>query len=164
VLITYRDIEEVSFPVFNLPNGNWQLLDGLLFLDDLILDDKNMQGDTLGKRRLQTPHETLFSLKKSLDSHVGIIKSRDKHFIDSKGMPFIYEKSKMCPIKYHSIRKVERKEVASLLHLNGVKKKFIVPRPPPSDCSWAGVIYIYNMPWMLYDYSPERQKDTRRKI
>jgi hypothetical protein len=131
VLITYRDIEEVSFPVFNLPNGNWQLLDGLLFLDDLILDDKNMRGDTLGKRRLQTPHETLFSLKKSLDSHV---------------------------------RKVERKEVASLLHLNGVKKRFIIPRPPPSDCSWAGVIYIYNMPWMLYDYSPERQKDTRRKI
>ena len=56
MIITYRDIEQITFPVFNLPNGNWQLLDGLLFLDDLILDDKNMKGATLGIRRLQTPH------------------------------------------------------------------------------------------------------------
>lgn len=164
MIITYRHIEQITFPVFNLPNGNWHLLDGLLFLDDLILDDKNMKGATLGIRRLQTPHENLFSLKKSLGTHLGLIKSRDKHFIDSNGAVFIYERTKMCPVKYHSIREVERKKVASLLRLNGIKKKFIIPRPPPSDCGWAGVIYIYNMPWMLYDYSQERLKDTRRKI
>lgn len=164
MIITYREIEDINFPVFNLPNGNWQLLDGLLFLDGLVLDDKNMPGDSLGKRRLQTPHENIFTLKKSLNSHIGLIKSRDKHFIDSTGAPFIYEKTKMCPIKYHSIRGVERKGVASLLYLNGVKKKFIIPRPPPPDCGWAGVIYIYNMPWMLYDYSSERLKDSRKKV
>lgn len=164
MIITYRDIEQITFPVFNLPNGNWQLLDGLLFLDDLILDDKNMKGATLGIRRLQTPHENLFSLKKSLDSHLGLIKSRDKHFIDAMGTVFIYERTKTCPLKYHSIRKITKKQVASLLELNGVKKKFIVPRPPPSDCNWAGVIYIYNMPWLLYDYAETKPKDTRRKV
>ena len=164
MIITYRDIERIHFPVFNLPNGNWQLLDGLLFLDDLILDDKNMRGDTLGKRRLQTPHENLFNLKKSLNTHIGLIKSRDKHFIDSKGTPFIYEKTKMCPIKYHSIRKVERREIGSVLFLNGIHTKFIIPRPPPSDCNWAGVLYIYNMPWMLYSYSTERLKNSRKKV
>ena len=94
MIITYREIEDINFPVFNLPNGNWQLLDGLLFLDGLVLDDKNMPGDSLGKRRLQTPHENIFTLKKSLNSHIGLIKSRDKHFIDSTGAPFIYEKTK----------------------------------------------------------------------
>lgn len=164
MIITYRDIERITFPVFNLPNGNWQLLDGLLFLDDLILDDKNMGGDSLGKRRLQTPHENLFILKKSLDSHIGLIKSRDKHFIDTNGTLFIYEKTKMCPVKYHSIRSIERKGAASLLSLNGIKTNFIIPRPPPSDCSWAGVLYIYNMPWMLFSYSTEKLKDSRKKV
>ena len=74
MIITYRNIDKVTFPIFNLPNGNWQLLDGLLFLDEYILDDKNMEGNSLGKRRLQTPHENLFELKKSLNSHVGIVK------------------------------------------------------------------------------------------
>ena len=80
MIITYRDIEKITFPVFNLPNGNWQLLDGLLFLDDLILDDKNMQGNNLGIRRIQTPHENLFILKKSLNSHIGIIKYGKRYF------------------------------------------------------------------------------------
>lgn len=164
MIITYRDIEKITFPVFNLPNGNWQLLDGLLFLDDLILDDKNMRGNNLGIRRIQTPHENLFILKKSLNSHIGIIKSRDKHFIDYKGSAFIYEKTKVCPIKYHNIRKITKKGVASVLHLNGIKTGFIVPRPPPSDCTWAGVLYIYNMPWMLYDYASERLKNSRKKV
>ena len=164
MIITYRNIDKVTFPIFNLPNGNWQLLDGLLFLDEYILDDKNMEGNSLGKRRLQTPHENLFELKKSLNSHVGIVKSRDKHFIDSNGKVFIYEKTKMCPIKYYRIKDVTRKKIASLLHLYGVKQSFIIPRPPDTDCTWAGVLLMYNMPWLLYDYSTECLKNKRKKV
>ena len=42
--ITFRDIEKVDFPVYELPNGNWYEQDGLVFLDDKILDDKNHEG------------------------------------------------------------------------------------------------------------------------
>ena len=45
--ITYRDIKLVAFPVYALPSGNWYGQDGLLFLDDKILDDKNMKGELL---------------------------------------------------------------------------------------------------------------------
>ena len=49
--------------------------DGLLFLDDKILDDKNMKGDNLGIRRLQTPHKNLYPIKNQIDELIGIIKS-----------------------------------------------------------------------------------------
>ena len=90
--ITYKDIRLVTFPVYALPSGNWYGQDGLLFLDDKILDDKNMKGANLGIRRLQTPHKNLYPIKYKIHELIGIIKSGKKHFIDSKGRPFEYEK------------------------------------------------------------------------
>lgn len=123
-----------------------------------------MPGATLGIRRLQTPHKDLLPLRHCIDSHVGIIKQRQKHFIDSKGFIFIYEKTKMCEIKYFKIRKVEQKELASLLWLKGVKQPFTIPRPPRLGCSWAGVLHLHGLPWMLYDYAEEEQPLRRRKV
>ena len=40
--ITYKDIRLVTFPVYALPSGNWYGQDGLLFLDDKILDDNHI--------------------------------------------------------------------------------------------------------------------------
>ena len=115
MIITYKDVPRVIFPVYRIPHDNWSYSDGLLFLDNQLLDDKNMPGDTLGIRRLQTPFENLFPLRNALISHVGILKQSGNIFIDSRGDPFIYDKILMCKLKYYKIRKFDRKEVSSLL-------------------------------------------------
>ena len=74
MIVTYQDIKKLTFPVFILPNSNWQLVDGLLLLDNIVLDDKNMPGATLGIRRLQTPFTEIVPLKHSIDSLIGILK------------------------------------------------------------------------------------------
>ena len=164
MIVTYRQISQIAFPVFRLPSGNWQLIDGLLFLDHLIIDDRNMPGRTLGARRLQTEHENLVPLKHCLDSHLAIIKQGTRYFVDNNGKPFIYEKTKLCSLKYYKIRKVEQKTVASILWLKDLRRPFTIPRPPPSECTWAGLLHLNGLPWMLYDYSEEQQANGRRKV
>jgi len=165
VIVTYKEIKKIQFPVFILPNSNWETVDGLLLLDNVVLDDKNMPGATLGIRRLQTPFSELVPLKHSINSLIGIIKQdRSNTFIDSKGTPFIYQKTQNAALKYYKIRKIEQKDVASILWLKDVKQPFTIPRPPPLGKTWAGVLHLGPWPWLLYEYSEEKSKDTRRKV
>ena len=48
------DKKDLVFPIFVLHSDNVELLDGILWLDDQVLDDKNMKGRSLGIRRLQS--------------------------------------------------------------------------------------------------------------
>ena len=164
MVISYRQIDKLRFPVFVLPSSNWETVDGLLYVDRILVDDKNMPGDSLGKRRLQTPFKNLLPLKRAANNLLAIIKSNYKCFIDSNGVPFIYEKTENCSLKYHRIRKIEQKDSASVLWLKDLSFPFVVPRPPPLDCKWAGVLYLKGLPWILYEYSVSKEKDTRRKI
>lgn len=164
MVIQYKNINKVRFPVYILPSGNWDRRDGLLFLDTQIVDDKNMDGDTLGIRRLQTPHKNLYALKHQIDNFRGLVKSKDKHFIDTNGIPFIYEKTEFCKLKYYKIKSVVQKDTASLLKLDGVKNSFVIPRPPADDMRYAGVLHYGALPWVLYEYSEDRREDTRRKV
>ena len=73
MIITYKTINKIKFPVFQLPNSNWSTQDGLMFIDREIVDDKNMRGETLGLRRIQSPF-TMMKLNRSVNNIIGIIK------------------------------------------------------------------------------------------
>ena len=94
MVITHKTIGKIKFPVFILPSSNWYEEDGLVYVDRRLIDDRNMPGDTIGKRRMQTPMKNLMPIKGSLDSLVGLMKQKNKTFIDSRGVPFIYEKTR----------------------------------------------------------------------
>ena len=164
MVITYRTIRHIAFPAFPLPSSNWEEQDGLLYLDNKLLDDKNMKGKTLGMRRLQTPFKDLFPLKAAIMDTLGLLKHTKNNFIDNNGVPFLYEKTRSVSLKYHKIRKVERKNSASVVWLKGINFPFKIPRPPNADTSWAGVLYLSEIPWMLYEYSEFQKSDTRRKV
>ena len=53
------DYSKINFPVFSVHTDNVEFIDGILWIDNQVLDDKNMSGDTLGKRRLQSPMKSL---------------------------------------------------------------------------------------------------------
>ena len=55
-------LEQIKWPVYVLHSDEIEERDGLLFCDTQIVDDKNMKGETLGIRRLQTPHKNLYHL------------------------------------------------------------------------------------------------------
>ena len=115
-------------------------------------------------RRLQTPHKNIFPLKQQIDNFRGIVKSKDKTFIDTNGTPFIYEKTEFCKLKYYRIKSVIQRDTCSLLKLDGVKQPFVIPRPPAEEMRYAGILHYGPMPWALYEYSEDRRDDTRRKV
>jgi len=164
MVITYNTKHIISYPVFKLPHDNWYFRDGLLFLDNQILDDTNMPGHSLGLRRVQTPHKEVFPLKRGIIDFVGIIKQQTNTFIDYRGRPFIYEKTMFCPLKYHKIKRVDKKGEASVIWFHGVNFPTTIPRPPRDGMVWGGFLYLNGFPWMLYDYSAEKLKDSRRKV
>ena len=164
MVITCQTTHKLKFPAYIISSSNWEESDGLLFLDNKLLDDKNMPGDTLGLRRLQTPFKDLYPLKSYVGSLLGLIKQPINTFIDTNGTPFMYEKTQYCALKYYKITKIERKEVASVLWLSGINIPFKIPRPPGSNLPWAGILHKKEMPWMLYEYSSEKRVNTRRKV
>jgi len=164
MIVTYRNTDKVQFPVFLLGSGNWSKADGLLFLDNEIVDDKNQRGTTLGARRMQTPHKNLYVLKRMLMSHNGLLKQSTKYFIDNKGMPFIYEKTKFAKLKYLKIKEVQLKDTAALVKVKGYNAPFTVPRPPTTGYDWAGVLHLNGFPWMVYEFSETKLKDSRKKV
>jgi len=162
--ITYRTIHKLSFPVWNLHSGDWERADGLLFIGGQCVDDSNQPGTSLGIRRMQTSYPHIYPLKRALTSHNGILKQTTKYFIDNNGVPFKYEKTKFLDLKYLKIEKVTYKGSASLLGIKGHRTPFTVPRPPSAGYDWAGILHLNGLPWMLYEYSETKLKDTRRKV
>lgn len=164
MVITLKNYKKIKFPVYKIDSFNYERVDGLLFIDNQLVDDKNMKGDTLGVRRIQTPHRDLYVLNKKIDTLIGILKQSTKTFIDSNGIPFIYEKTKFCRLKYHRIHKIELKESQALLWLKGINFPMHIPRPPAHSMKWAGLLYYENLPWLLYEYSEDKKKDRRKKV
>ena len=164
MLITYKDLLKVRFPIFVLPSDNWHISDGVLFLEHFVLDEKNMPGKSLGVRRLQCCRQDLLPLKKAILNIPELLRSPKKFFIDSDGKPFIYQKTKSSKLKSYRIRKIEKKETASLLWLYGVSYPITIDRPPLDEFKWVRMLHIDGAPWLIYDYGRLETKTTYRKV
>lgn len=163
VSLTYKQIlRSVLFPVYRLQSEDFYYRDGLLLLDELVIDDRNQPGKTLGMRRLQTPHP-LKKISKIYPEFIDIVKDHPKYMIDSNGKIFSYEKTEYHPVKCVKIKKKEIKETHTRLWLEKVNFAFIVDSPPYGK-EWAQVLYLENRPWLLYDLLEEKQKEVKRKI
>ena len=158
------DYDNINFPVFVLHTDNIELIDGILWIDNQVLDDKNMSGKTLGIRRLQSPMKSLYSLKYMLEDETDLLHHQGKFYIDSSGVFFIKIKTTNTQLKYHKIMRVEKKTIASRLWIKDCPFPFTLKRPLPENASWAGILYKQGIPWILYDLSEEKKKDTWRKI
>ena len=62
------------------------------------------------------------------------------------------------------IRKIERKDTAAVLWLEGIGHPMRVPRPPAPEMVWAAVLYLNDAPWIIYEFSETKKSDTRRKV
>ena len=126
-------------------------IDGILWLEDQVVDDKNMLGKTLGMRRLQTPMKSLYPLKYLIEDEVSMMKHRGKHFIDTNGVYWYNEKTQTATLKYHKIRKVEKKDIASVVWLKDVPFPFVEARPPQEGMGWCGILYKRGIPWKIWE-------------
>lgn len=157
-------LQEIKFPIFAIRSESIKTIDGVVFADGKVLDNKNINRDTLGGRRLLNPLKNLYPLRRVYWDIEGLLNSKKYIFIDYEGNIFNYIKNKFHPLKFHKILKVIDKQTCSVLVLEGVQIKFTVKRPPPDGFEWAGIIYNHKDPWLLYCYSENFKKESRRKV
>lgn len=161
--LTYKGLfRVVKFPVYKMPTEDFYERDGLLLLDELVVDDTNQSGLTLGQRRLQTPHK-LKKLGPAYEEFLDLIDQNPPLLIDDCGTLFSYEKTRFEAVKSYKIKKKESKGTHTRVWLHSVNFPFIVPRPPTGK-EWAQVLTLENRPWLLYSFSEEKLPEFRRKI
>lgn len=164
MLKTFKDLGKIKFPVFILPSDDWYLTDGVLFLNGKVLDERNMPGKSLGIRRLQCKRNDLLELKKAIFTVPDLIQCKTKFFIDRNGNPFIYMKTINSTLKSYRIKRIEKKEVASLLWLYENPSPFTIERPPVGEPEFVRMLHHKGVPWLVYDYMRSPIKDTYRRV
>jgi hypothetical protein len=148
--------------VYSLGTEDFYVRDGLLLVNDLVIDDRNQPGDTLGKRRLQTPHKKR-RLVNAYEEFLDIVKENPSVLIDNRGFIFSYAKTKFEKIKSVKIVRKDLQETHSRIWLRGINFAFIV-KEPPLAMNWAQVLYLNSRPWLLYGLSEGKLVDSKRKI
>jgi hypothetical protein len=162
--MNFQTLHLIQFPVYVLHNDEVEKRDGLLFCDTQIVDDRNVQGETLGIRRLKTPHKNLYPLKYMLEDFRSMIQHRGNNYIDSSGRYFQYEKTTTIMLDSIQIEKIEQKGTASLIWLRKVPFPFTVKRPPEKEMKYAQVLMVNKKPSVLWSYAEKKQKRTWRKV
>ena len=89
---------------------------------------------------------------------------KGKFYIDNTGYFFRKQKTTKATLKYHKILRTEKKIIASVLWVKDCPFPFTLDRPLKDDQQWAGILYRDSIPWILYDTSPEKKKNSWRKI
>lgn len=164
MIVTFKDFPKLKFPLYVLPSDNWYTVDGVLFLDEQVLDERNMPGESLGIRRLQCGRKDLLPLRKAILTLPDLIQCKTKFFVDSSGYPFIYEKTETCRLKVYRIKEITPKETASLLWVYNWPSPFTIARPPLRDPEWVRFLLYKGAPWLIYDYVRQPTKDTYRRV
>lgn len=164
--LDFNNLKNVAFPVFGLATDEFVYRDGLLMHEHTlkVLDDKNQPGDTLGLRRLQSPHK-LYKLSRSFpDFGALLFNDRKPFYIDNRGRAFEYQKTFYTKIKYLKILKILKKDIASVLVLEGVHSPLVVQRPPPLGADYAGVLFLRHLPWDVVHYAENKLPNMTKKV
>ena len=156
--------DKLQFPIFPVHTDEITLVDGILWIENQVLDDKNMKGKTLGMRRIQSPMKSIYPIKYMIKDIRSYLDHQGKYYIDNIGYFFRKEKTTKSTLIYHKILREDLKTVASVLWVKDCPFPFTLDRPLKDDQTWAGILYRDSIPWLLYDTSSEKKKNSWRKI
>ena len=128
-----------------------------------VLDNKNIQGDTLGQRRLRINNSKLYIPRAVVHTIAQLIRSDYKTFIDNNGEVFKYFKHTTVPLKYCKVKKVVNRDEGCVLHFTDIDNPILVPCARAHGTDYVGFL-ITQMGYILYEYSETPKSDTWRKI
>lgn len=163
-------LKNIKFPVFAV--GHYAKLwseNNILYLESesgiiYKLDNKNLQGSTLGLRRLRIDKKERYRFIGTYFTIAQLIKSGKKLIIDNSGKLIKYIKNKRTPLIYRPITKrklIEGKGI--LIYAKNIPNPFLVSAYIYKDQNYVGLLNI-NDGYLLYELSYERKPDTWRKI
>lgn len=164
------NIFDATFPIYTITDNHKKIWEDMnvLYIDTIsgtyMLDNRNVAGETLGKRRLKLKNtENLYVPRKVCYNFEQVLHCKNKCFIDNTGTVFKYIKTTFVPLKYHKVDYIERLEEGCIVHLKDVyyPQKFNCRKA--HSIEYVGLLHT-KMGLILYENTDIKKKDTRRKI
>jgi hypothetical protein len=177
------NISNISWPVFRLSEHKPHTEDGVIFYSkeyvDLetgehsvgmrVVDDKSVQGETLGRRRLLLQQDEtlkLFPIRTALYYLHDLIKvaKATTWFIDSRGNTFQYRKTARAKLTFHRIKKTLPVDgLGCVIELEGIPQRFKCLFYPQPEQLYAGVLH-WGLGYILYGFYHEQLKPSFRRV
>lgn len=173
------ELSDIAFPVYKLSHHKPFEMDGVVFFINkyekdgkeitTIVDDKNVPGETLAVRRLSLLKDKapLHKLRVSIFFLADLIKLAKNGiwFIDSRGRPFQYKKSKFVDLLFIKIKEVYAIPTGgSILLLEGLEQRFKTMYKVTPEFTYAGILALNSKSNILYGIYKDKPKDSKRKI
>jgi|APSaa5957512576_1039674.scaffolds.fasta_scaffold11161_3 hypothetical protein len=163
-----KPLENIKYPVYPL-RGYTKITDinGVVKVHThyniYIIDDRNLEGKTLGERRLRLK-KFKYSLPTSVANAKDVIMSSKKVFIDDEGVIFKYVKTRKARLIYKQIAELVRLpfETTKII-VRGIHTPFIMHQDIPLDYAYAGVLQ-FDGGYILYEVSKKKKPDSWRKV
>lgn len=164
------NLKKIVYPVFLINKVISRIGTSLVFIDinevEHLLDDTSVQGDTLGKRRLQIT-KPLVKLSNALYFLKDLVKipGHTNQFIDSTGYLFKYTRTRMVPLVFKEITKVIPISTGgALLEIDNEYPRYKIMYAPNEDEKYVGLLRVNPKVYLVYGLYVELHKDTRRKV
>lgn len=172
---------DIDYPVFKIGKEvpsfdsgvcfylrQYKLVDNQVRNDLLIIDDTNVSGETLAKRRLKMTSEKirLKKLSNAIFFLGDLIKLTDRKtwFIDSNGNVFQYKKQKVVKLEFRRITKIiALNSGGAIIQIEGSVTRFKSLYTPKDEEVYAGVL-VNGITRIMYGVYKELYKDTWRMI
>lgn len=157
-------LQTIHWPVYQLPRKP-DIEGKLVTIDDKVIDDTSIEGNSLGKRRLHINkpyklHNAIYYVKDMVK-----LSSGTTWFIDSTGFYFKYTKTKMVQLVFKKITKViPILTGGALLEVANNNPRFKVMYAPNDQELYAGLLRFSPYVYVLYGLYDKQYKDTRRKV
>jgi len=165
----HKSFSDIEFPIFTITASYKRIWDefGVKYIETesgtYILDNKHMEGDTLGERRLRIKNGLRYTPRKVYYNITQLIKSNNKTYIDNTGSVFTYRKTRNVPLKYYRVMDVVHMDAGCILLIKNINFKLRVSCKDAYAIKYIGLLCT-DTGYILYDTSDEKKKDTTRKI
>lgn len=176
-------LEDIVWPVFDLGCIDLKTSNGLVYYEieyinketldigitKYIIDDKNIQGSTLGKRRMhiiQAEGKVIAPIKRGVYFLADLIKlARAKvWFIDNTGTVFQYKKTIRAKLTCHKLKNIiPGHNVGVIVEVEGIPQRFKLLYRPTSEYTYVGLLY-YNHSYILYGMYMKPFEPSYRKL
>lgn len=164
-----RTIFDIEFPIFTIALTYKRVWteDNVTYIETdsgvYVLDNKNIDGNTLGQRRLRIKNSKLYIPRKVIHSVGQLVRSKYKTFLDNDGVLFKYYKTTIVPLKYLKVDRVVDTKAGCVLHFKNFDHPEIVSCRVAYGIKYVGYL-VTNVGYILYEYSDSFKGDTWRKV
>lgn len=164
----HKSLRDIRFPIFGVTNSYKKIWEefGVLYIrttKDFVLDNKNLEGNTLGERRAKIKGSEKYIPRITIFNVPQLLNTKYKTFIDSNGIPFKYVKHSYVPLTYHKVIRKTRTDEGYILEFKDTTYMVKVHYADALGIKYVGLLNT-QLGDILYEFTDEYKTNTRKKI